>query len=398
MNMIDWILYIPLTLCVGYLLLFAIASKFYRAPQYPEARTLRRVVTLFPAYKEDRVIVASVQSFLAQDYPKELYEVIVISDQMRPETNAALAALPIRLLMANYRESSKAKALALAMDAIDTGTFDIVVIMDADNTTTPDFLSAINRAFDSGVKSVQAHRTGKNLNTDISVLDSASEEINNGFFRSGHNAVGLSAGLSGSGMAFEAEWFHRHVKRLRTAGEDKELEAMLLQQRIHTVYLPNVLVFDEKTQRKEAISNQRKRWIAAQFGALRASLPHLPKAFLQGNFDYCDKICQWMLPPRLIQLAGVFGLTLVFTVIGGALSLRNGGGYEWTMAVKWWILSAAQVAAMTLPVPSGKLFTGQVGKAIIHMPMLAVTMIGNLFKLKGANKKFIHTEHGEHHK
>lgn len=398
MNMIDWILYIPLTLCVGYLLLFAIASKFYRAPQYPEARTLRRVVTLFPAYKEDRVIVASVQSFLAQDYPKELYEVIVISDQMRPETNAALAALPIRLLTANYRESSKAKALALAIDAIDTGTFDIVVIMDADNTTTPDFLSAINRAFDSGVKSVQAHRTGKNLNTDISVLDSASEEINNGFFRSGHNAVGLSAGLSGSGMAFEAEWFHRHVKRLRTAGEDKELEAMLLQQRIHTVYLPNVLVFDEKTQRKEAISNQRKRWIAAQFGALRASLPHLPKALLQGNFDYCDKICQWMLPPRLIQLAGVFGLTLVFTVIGVALSLRNGGGYEWTMAIKWWILSAAQVAAMTLPVPSGKLFTGQVGKAIIHMPMLAVTMIGNLFKLKGANKKFIHTEHGEHHK
>ena len=398
MNMIDWILYIPLTLCVGYLLLFAIAFKFYRAPQYPEARTLRRVVTLFPAYKEDRVIVASVQSFLAQDYPKELYEVIVVSDQMRPETNAALAALPIRLLTANYRESSKAKALAMAMNAIDTGTFDIVVIMDADNTTTPDFLSAINRAFDSGVKSVQAHRTGKNLNTDISVLDSASEEINNGFFRSGHNAVGLSAGLSGSGMAFEAEWFHRHVKRLRTAGEDKELEAMLLQQRIHTVYLPNVLVFDEKTQRKEAISNQRKRWIAAQFGALRASLPHLPKALLQGNFDYCDKICQWMLPPRLIQLAGVFGLTLVFTVIGVALSLRNGGGYEWTMAVKWWILSAAQVAAMTLPVPSGKLFTGQVGKAIIHMPMLAVTMIGNLFKLKGANKKFIHTEHGEHHK
>jgi hypothetical protein len=32
------------------------------------------------------------------------------------------------------------------------------------------------------------------------------------------------------------------------------------------------------------------------------------------------------------------------------------------------------------------------------MPMLAFTMIGNLFKLKGANKKFIHTEHGERHK
>lgn len=89
MNIIDWILYIPLALCVCYLLLYAIASKFYRAPQYPEARMLRRIAVLFPAYKEDRVILASVESFLKQDYPKELYDVIVISDQMRPETNEA---------------------------------------------------------------------------------------------------------------------------------------------------------------------------------------------------------------------------------------------------------------------------------------------------------------------
>ncbi|MBD3590369.1 glycosyltransferase family 2 protein [Bacteroides sp. GM023] len=396
MNIIDWILYIPLVFCVGYLLLYAIASKFYRAPHYPEARTLRRFAVLFPAYKEDRVILSSIRSFLEQDYPQELFEIIVISDQMQPETNEALRALPIRLLMADYTESSKAKALAMAMDNVDTNVYDIVVIMDADNLTTPEFLSTINRAFDSGVKAIQAHRTGKNLNTDISVLDGASEEINNGFFRSGHNAVGLSAGLSGSGMAFEAEWFHQHVKYLQTAGEDKELEAMLLQQRIYIAYLADLPVFDEKTQKKEAISNQRKRWIAAQFGALRASLPHLPKALLQGNFDYCDKILQWMLPPRLIQLAGVFGLTFVFTAIGIILSVRN-GGYEWTMAIKWWILSAAQVAAMTLPVPGGQLFTKQVGKAIMKMPMLAVTMVGNLFKLKGANKKFIHTEHGEHH-
>ena len=40
MNIIDWILYIPLVFCVCYLLLYAIASKFYRAPQYPEASEL----------------------------------------------------------------------------------------------------------------------------------------------------------------------------------------------------------------------------------------------------------------------------------------------------------------------------------------------------------------------
>ena len=394
--MIDWILFVPLAFCVSYLLFYAVASRFYRSPQYPAARKQHRFAVLFPAYKEDRVIVNAVQSFLEQEYPAELYDVIVISDQMQPATNDALRQLPIHLLEADYTDSSKAKALMLAMEHIAGDAYDIVVVMDADNITTSNFLSEMNRAYDFGLPAIQARRTGKNLNTDVAMLDAVSEEINNGIFRSGHNAVGLSASLSGSGMAFDAGWFRRNVRQLQTAGEDKELETMLLRQNIHIGYLQYLPVYDEKTQKTTNIKNQRKRWIAAQFGALRASLPHLPKALLQGNIDYCDKIFQWMLPPRLIQLAGVFGLTFVFTVIGLVMSLRNGGN-EWTMAIKWWILSVAQVSTMILPVPGGQLFTKEVGKAIMKVPMLAVTMTGNLFKLKGANKKFIHTEHGEHH-
>lgn len=393
MNIVDWILYVPLALCVGYLLLYAIASRFYRTPHFPEARTLRRFVVLFPAYKEDRVILSSVQGFLKQDYPKEKFDIIVISDQMQPATNDALRALPVRLLIANYTDSSKAKALTMAMNAVKDEPYDVVVIMDADNLTSPDFLAEVNRAFDTGVKSIQAHRTGKNLNTNISLLDGISEEINNGIFRSGHNVLGLSAALSGSGMAFEADWFRRNVERLQTAGEDKELEVLLLQQRIHTTYLAQLPIYDEKTQKEEAIGNQRKRWIAAQFSILGSSLSGLWKALRQGNIDYCDKIVQWMLPPRLIQLAAVFGLTAVVTAIGIWQSLQ-GSGQEWMAAIKWWILSVAQVAAMLLPLPA-HLLNKQLGKAIVKVPVLALATVRNLFKLKGASKKFIHTEHGE---
>lgn len=393
MNIIDWILFTLLALCVGYLLLYAIASKFYRAPRFPDARTFRRFVVLFPAYKEDRVIASSVRSFLQQDYPQELFDIIVISDQMQDATNEDLRSLPIRLLIADYRDSSKAKALTMAMESVSGEHYDIVAIMDADNLTSPDFLAEINRAFDNGARSVQAHRTGKNMNTDISVLDGISEEINNGIFRSGHNALGLSAALSGSGMAFEAEWFRKNVRLLETAGEDKELEVLLLRQRIHTTYLPQIPVYDEKTQKEEAIGNQRKRWIAAQFGILRHSLSGLREAVSKGNIDYCDKILQWMLPPRLIQLAGVFGLTFIFTVIGVWQAVQ-GAGQEWTAAIKWWILSAAQIMAMLLPIP-GRLLDKRLGKAILRIPMLALATLANLFKLKGAYKKFIHTEHYE---
>ena len=147
MNIVDWILFVLFALCVCYLLLYAIASKFYRVPEFPEARTLRRFVILFPAYKEDRVIVSSVRSFLRQEYPKEMFDIIVISDQMQSATNELLRSLPIRLLIADYKDSSKAKALTMAMDAIDGIPYDVVVIMDADNLTSPHFLTAVNGAY-----------------------------------------------------------------------------------------------------------------------------------------------------------------------------------------------------------------------------------------------------------
>ena len=402
LTLIDWLLFIPLALCVAYLLVYAIASKFYRAPLYPEANKQHRIAVFFPAYKEDKVIIDSVRSFLGQDYPKELYDVYVISDHMQDSTNETLSQLPIRLLTATYEDSSKAKALLLAINAIEEEgkagglrdrqlalMYDIAVVMDADNVTVPGFLSEVNRAYCTGVWSMQAHRTGKNLNTDIALLDGVSEEINNGFFRSGHNALGLSAGLAGSGMAFHYFWYYNAVQELETAGEDKELELALLECGIHTVYLEHLPVHDQKTQKQENLQQQRRRWMAAQFGILCEGLSFIKYVKqMEGwwrwwpTFDLVDKIIQWMLPPRLVQLAAVFGFTLLTTLV-----------YR-PAAPKWWMLSAAQIAAMFIPVPA-RLLNGRLLKALMQVPSLALGTIASLFHLKGANKKFIHTEHGE---
>lgn len=401
LTLIDWILFIPLALCVSYLLVYAIASKFYRSPIYPEADKLHRIAVFFPAYKEDKVIINSVRSFLEQDYPKEMYDVYVISDHMQDSTNEALRQFPIRLLTATYEDSSKAKALLLAIRTIQEDgkasglsdyrlayMYDIAVVMDADNVTVPGFLSEVNRAYSAGVKSMQAHRIGKNLNTDIALLDGVSEEINNGFFRKGHNVLGLSAGLAGSGMAFQYSWYYEAVDQLRTAGEDKELELLLIEYEMHTVYLAHLPVYDEKTQKKENIKNQRRRWMAAQFSILLRALRFVRDVKEDAGWwrwwpepDLTNKIIQWMLPPRLVQLAAVFGLTLLATLV------------SWQAAPKWWVLSAAQVAAMFIPVPA-RLLNGRLLKALMQVPSLALGTIANLFRLKGANKKFIHTEHG----
>lgn len=98
------------------------------------------------------------------------------------------------------------------------------------------------------MQAIQAHRTAKNRNTDIAVLDGLSEEVNNSIFRRGHVRLGISSALIGSGMIFNYQWFHDNVKHLVTTGEDKELEVLLLKQRIFIEFLDEVYVYDEKTQ------------------------------------------------------------------------------------------------------------------------------------------------------
>ena len=142
---------------------------------------------------------------------------------------------------------------------------------------------------------IQTHRTAKNRNTEIAILDGVSEEVNNTIFRRGHVRVGISSALIGSGMAFDYKWFRKNVAQLSSAGEDKELEALLLKQRIFIEFLDHVYVYDEKTQEEKGFYNQRRRWLATQFAQWGRVVRDLPKAILSGNIDYCDKLIQWML-------------------------------------------------------------------------------------------------------
>lgn len=377
---IDWILFTILTLCVAYLLIFAIASLFYHEKQYPETEIRHRFLVLFPAYAEDAVIVNSIKTFLKQDYPQEYYQIVAISDHQKEETTRQLQALPITTLIATYDNSTKAKALKLAIETIK-GYFDTVVILDADNLAPKNFLSEINKMRTIGAKTIQVHRKGIIGQSQISLLDGVSEEINTSFFRTGHQVLGLSPALSGSGMAFEYKWFKDNIHKVWTSGEDKELEALLLGQKEKIVYTHSLYIYDKKTDKQNNISQQRKRWIAAQYNALITNLPHLPHAIISLNFSYIDKIIQWMLPPRLIQLALIYGITCYLLLFSNTIYYN-----------KWLYLSLVQTLTMLLPIPS-HYWNKKLLFSFIQIPTLTLKTIRNLFHLKSAAKRFSHTKH-----
>lgn len=376
---VEYICWILAAIAVTYPFVFTIASLFPQKAGYPETKKQHRFVVLFPAYKEDKIIVSVIQSFLQQNYPRDLYDIVVISDHMQDETNKQLEELPILLLKANYSNSSKAKALNFAISSLDKAQYDSVVIMDADNIVGPDFLSEINKAVDAGIKAIQTHRTAKNRNTQVAILDGISEEINNSIFRRGHVRLGISSALIGSGMAFDYSWFCKNVGQLQTAGEDKELEVLLLKQGIFIEYLDNVYVYDEKTQGEKGFYNQRRRWLATQFAQWKRVFKDLPGAIFSLNVDYSDKLVQWLLPPRLILFGGIIIMGSMMQII------------DWPLALKWWGLFILIGVTLCLAIPD-KMVDEEFKKSIRKLPILFIMMVINLFRMKGANSKFVHTE------
>lgn len=339
----------------------------------------RRFLVIFPAYSEDKVITSSVERFLRQDYPAALYDVTVVSDHQQRETDEALRRLGVTVLTPSFKRSTKAAALQYAVRC-GGHDYDYVVVLDADNVTEASFLTALDTMCGEGHKVVQCHRQAKNRDTDVSALDGVSEEINNTLFRSAHNAVGLSASLIGSGMCIDYDWFAAHVGMLTTAGEDRELEALLLADNIYIKYAEDIPVYDEKVSDADNFARQRGRWLAAQLHSLVTMLPHIPHAIRTRNVNYIDKTIQQALVPRSMLVVAVTTLTALSSVAAPG------------RARKWQGLLAVLLAALSLAVPS-RLRT----RSLAAKGLTALKLTGRMFKAASHatvdNGEFTHTRH-----
>ena len=390
-HIIDIALWLFMAASAAYVLFFALISILWkkrvsRLTRYLTGQVLSMrkkehfsYLILYPAYNEDRVIVNSVEKFLAQYYPYSCVHVAVISDHMQPETNQKLAELPITLLQPVFEKSSKAKAMQYAMDQIKDD-YDFIVILDADNVVEPHFLEQLNTECAKGYKAIQCHRCAKNSDNDVAVLDGVSEEINNTIFRKAHNRIGLSSALIGSGMCFDFQWFKENVHKLTTAGEDRELEALLLQQKVYIQYEPDIHVFDEKVSNKDNFQKQRLRWMTAQIQSLFRMLPCIPKAIMTFNLDFIDKTIQQALIPRSMLVVITLAISLLMTIVSR------------TWCIKWWCLFLAVCIALYIATPKQLRRHSVFGK-ILSLPTLVWKMILNILKIDRRNTDFIHTSH-----
>ena len=390
MMFFEYILYFIIFLAflqVLYTLYFSISSLFYKDRKLIKSDYKRKIAIFIPAYKEDKVILKTVKNILKQKYysnKTDKYEIIVIAQHLKWYTLKALNKLHIKYITYNVNNSTKVKALQYAIKVLnkEQKKYDIALILDADNHISENTLENINCMFAYGYNAVQCHRTAKNLNTNIAILDALSEEISNSIIRKGCFFNNLSASIIGSGIALKYTIFKRFINKSNAiAGFDKELTCELTNKRIKIAYLNNTLIFDEKVQDKNTFKNQRSRWIEAQ---LKMAKKYTLKAFKNlvkyKNIDFFIKSVEHILIPKLLFLTTLMLLVLL------SLFISN------TILILTLIITILYSIALILAIPKQFINT-KTFNAILNLPLIILLMIKSSLNINQSKKEFIHTPH-----
>jgi cellulose synthase/poly-beta-1,6-N-acetylglucosamine synthase-like glycosyltransferase len=219
----------------------------------------------------------------------------------------------------------------------------------------------------------------------MALLDGLSETINNFIYRQGSVAIGLSSSLIGSGMIFEYTVLKEILLPLDSIGGfDRELELNLIKRGIKIHYAKDAIVFDEKVESSEVFEKQRTRWLSSQFLYLRKYFAEGWRFLFKGNVNYFNcAILKNIQLPRLLNL----GLLTISTFLSFVL-VR----YLHFSPYIWLVLFTLNIMSMLLAIPK-KLYSWEMAKSILLIPGIFFKMFLLLFKLKGANKTFIHTPH-----
>ncbi|MBX2916033.1 MAG: glycosyltransferase [Cyclobacteriaceae bacterium] len=338
---------------------------------------------LIPAYKEDAIILSSVKENLKQNYPIQKFKITVIADSLQPNTITQLQDLNIEVLIAQFDFSTKVKSLNLAIQH-EPSNFDYTVILDADNILEPNYLLKVNELHNDGYQAIQTQRIPKNQDTNMAFLDGLSEALNYNLISKPGVSLKLSPGLKGSGMSFNSKILKELLSNMTSVGGfDRELELKLLQRGISIYYSHNTVVQDEKVSSIEVFKRQRTRWVASQFIYLQKYFVSGVVSFIKNrNLAYFNSAVL-----RNIQLPRLVNFGLLFMLSVTSFLFRKYIFFDWQI---WCLLFLINLLILLLSVPK-HFYSLKIVRAAFYVPSVFFNMLLVFLKLKGANKKFIHT-------
>lgn len=253
-----------------YVIYFVFVALFAlkKPPEYEQTQKKAKFAMIVAARNEEAVIGHLVESMQKLDYPRELYDIIVLPNNCTDNTKEVAKQAGARIYEPKRVIKSKGDVLQEFFDHVklhekeEDWTFDGYCIFDADNLVDKDFLTEMNKAFQSGAKVAQGYRDSKNpYDTVISSSYTIYYLSYNRFYNNARANLGLSALISGCGFMISQELITEMGGwNTKSMTEDIEIttKAVLMGEKVK--YVPKAKIYDEQPLTFDVSWKQRARW------------------------------------------------------------------------------------------------------------------------------------------
>ncbi|WP_316799494.1 glycosyltransferase [Pedobacter frigidisoli] len=369
--LIGYNLVLPILLYVIYLLV-------------PSAKESRRVSKdydygiIVTAYQQVDLLPAVVQSLLSLNY--QHYTIYVVADNcdvsgLSFDDDRVVVLRPEQVLASNTRSHLYAIAHFIR-------EHELITIIDSDNLTDPEYLNEMNVLFERGYEAVQGVRKAKSYDTAIAAMDAARDYYYHFFDGELLFKLGSSATLAGSGMAFKTSLYLDCFKNydLEGAGFDKVLQAKIVGMNKRIAFVPQAIVYDEKTANSTQLVHQRSRWINTWFKYFGLGLSVLIKGFKTLSWNQILFGTILVRPPLFIFI--------LLSVICFAANILMGS----YMAITWFVALLLFVTGFYIGLRHGKA-DQKIFRSLLNIPAFMYLQVCSLLKIRNANKRSVATVH-----
>lgn len=226
------------------------------------------------AHNEEQVVGALLENLKTLNYPKEFYDVFVICDNCTDRTADVVRQHTGMNAMVRKHATLRGKGHAIEWMLKELWklpqSYDAVVILDADNLVSPNFLYEMNTDLCGGARVIQGYLDTKN--PDDSWITSAygiTYWYCNRLWQLPRKNLKMANFLGGTGMCFDSALLKEMGWGATSLVEDLEFTVRCVQRGVYPIMNYEAKVYDEKPLTFQASSRQRLRWMQGHFTVAR---------------------------------------------------------------------------------------------------------------------------------
>jgi cellulose synthase/poly-beta-1,6-N-acetylglucosamine synthase-like glycosyltransferase len=320
---------------------------------------VNKFAILVAAHNEEEVISQICQNLKELDYPKNLYDVYVICDNCTDSTAEAVRKTGVTAMERNdVTRRGKGFGLEWMFERLwefeDNGiTYDAVVMFDADNLVSKDFLNVINSKLLDGHEVIQGYLDSKNPDdTWVTKSYSFAYWSTNRIYQLVREHLQLTAQLGGTGVTVTTKVLKDIGWGATSLTEDLEFtQRYILKTGKRVAWAHDAKLYDEKPLGFLQSFRQRIRWMQGHFDCMtRYAIPLIKEGVKKRKFMLIDSAIYLVMPSRSI-LAGIL---LIFSLLSytGIYEVQGylGDVIDRSILLDAWIYLAFIICYVSLPV------------------------------------------------